>query len=522
MFAKIKCAGLFGVHGFLAETEADSGSGIPGLYLTGALSQETREAQYRVSTAAKNSGIPLKPEKVTVNLSPASRRKEGTAFDLSILMAVLRAQGVLVEKNYPAAGEALFQTHAFLGELGLDGGLKPVRGILPMADALREAGIKALVVPRENAEEALLVPGLAVLPAASIRELLGFFQAERFPYAGRPPEPVSEEPAGGPDFSEIRGQSYLKRAAEIAVSGRHNILFSGAAGSGKTMIAKRMAGIMPPLSRKEQIELTKVYSACGLLEAKLPLIKNRPFRAPHHGSSAAALLGGGNPVRPGELSLASKGILFLDELPLFRREVIEALREPLEERKVVLTRLRGVYEFPADCMIAAACNNCPCGFFPDRERCRCTPAQIRMYQGRLSRPILERIDICAEARPVRFSDIRGEGQEESSETIRARVEAVCQRQRFRFRQEERIRYNSEMTPKELDRFCRLGGEQERFIRQVFEKKGLSARTFHKVLRVARTIADMEEAAEIKTAHLAEAVQLRSFEDRLWGGAGYGG
>ncbi len=384
MFAKIKCAGLFGVHGFLAETEADSGSGIPGLYLPGALSQETREAQYRVSTAAKNSGIPLKPEKVTVNLSPASRRKEGTAFDLSILMAVLRAQGVLVEKNYPAAGEALFQTHAFLGELGLDGGLKPVRGILPMADALREAGIKALVVPRENAEEALLVPGLAVLPAASIRELLGFFQAERLPYAGRPPEPVSEEPAGGPDFSEIRGQSYLKRAAEIAVSGRHNILFSGAAGSGKTMIAKRMAGIMPPLSRKEQIELTKVYSACGLLEAKLPLIKNRPFRAPHHGSSAAALLGGGNPVRPGELSLASKGILFLDELPLFRREVIEALREPLEERKVVLTRLRGVYEFPADCMIAAACNNCPCGFFPDRERCRCTPAQIRMYQGRLS------------------------------------------------------------------------------------------------------------------------------------------
>lgn len=524
MFAKIRCAGLFGVQGFLAETEADSGTGLPGVYLTGALSPETKEAQYRVFTAIRNSGLSLKPRKVTINISPAGRKKEGTGFDLPILTAVLAASGILEEKGISERGRTLLASFAFLGELGLDGSLKPVRGVLPMTDALRRGGMKGVVVPYGNAREAALVPDILVVGVRNIQELMELFTREgslamRVPEAGQ----KSEEDREGeklPDFSDIRGQAYLKRAAEVAVSGRHNLLLSGAAGSGKTMIARRIPGIMPELTREEQIQLTKLYSICGLLPEDQPLLKRRPFRAPHHASSLPALLGGGNPVRPGEVSLSAKGVLFLDELPLFRREVIEALREPLEERRVLLTRLRGVYEFPADFSLVAACNNCPCGFYPDRKRCRCTPAQIRMYQGRLSKPILERIDICAEARPVEYGALSGERAGESSQVIRGRVEQVYEIQKHRFRDCGRTRYNSEMTPEETERFCRLTGETEELMRRIYEKKGLSLRTYHKVLRVARTLADMAGREEIGQEQLLEAVSLRSFEDRLWGGERY--
>lgn len=519
MFAKINCAGLFGVQGFHAEAEADSSAGLPGFYLTGALSQETKEAQYRVSTAIRNSGIRMSPRKVTVNLAPASKRKEGTAFDLAVAMAVLLSGEAVQRTEFPALTEDFLVKTAFLGELGLDGRLKPVLGVLPMVDALQKAGMEAVIVPKENAAEAALVPGITVYGAESLSALLSSFRDLR-------PEllqAASEEAAGAEyleadvDFSDVRGQTYLRRAAEIAVSGRHNLLLSGAAGSGKTMIAKRIPTIMPELSRKEQIELSKLYSICGLLPQDHPLMRKRPFRAPHHASTTASLLGGGNTVRPGEVSLASKGVLFLDELPLFRREAIEALREPLEERRVVITRLKGIYEFPADFCLVAACNNCPCGFYPDLSRCRCTQAQIRMYQGHLSRPILERIDICAEARPVSFEEIgRGE-RGECSERIRARVKTVYEIQRRRFADCARTRWNSEMTPSELERFCSLSEEAERFMRTVFAAKGLSVRTYHKVLRVARTIADMAGSKNLKIPHLSEAVGLRSFEDRLWGG-----
>ncbi|MDO4265914.1 MAG: YifB family Mg chelatase-like AAA ATPase [Eubacteriales bacterium] len=519
MFARIKCAGLFGVQGFFAETEADCGNGIPGFYLTGALSQETKEGQYRVSTAIKNSGIRQKPQKITVNISPAFRRKEGTAFDLSILMAVLCAQDLLPPEEYPLIADGFLNKYAFLGELGLDGGLKGVRGVLPMADMLKKSGMEGIVVPMENAGEAMLVPGLQVIGQRTVAGLLRFLRTgEREPYTKESSKSLHGE-EGCVDFSDIRGQRYLKRAAEIAVSGRHNLLLSGAAGSGKTMIARRIPTIMPELTREEQIELSKIYSICGLLPPGEALVKKRPFRAPHHVSSAAALIGGGSCVRPGEVSLASKGVLFLDELPLYRRETIEALREPLEERRVLLTRLKGVYEFPADFALVAACNNCPCGFYPDTERCRCTKAQIRMYQGRLSRPILERIDICAEALPIRFEDLKDKAASECSAEIRKRVERVYGIQRMRFRNIPGRLYNSEMTAGETEQFCRLSSETETFLREVFIKMGFSARTFHKVLRVARTIADMEGMEEIETRHISEAAALRSFENRLWGGAG---
>lgn len=519
MFAKIKTAGLFGVQGFPAEAEADYQKiGLPGFYLTGALSAETKEAQFRVMTALRNSGVQLQAAKITVNIAPASRRKEGTAYDLAILTAVLRAAGVLTAAEFPAVSGEFFETHAFLGEVGLDGSIKPVKGVLPMTDALKAAGLSGVVVPRENAAEACLVPGLSVFSAKSVAGLLKAFREGTLAEASEMPAYGGEaEETEKLDFSDVRGQAYLKRAAEIAVSGRHNILFSGTAGSGKTMIAKRLSTIMPRLSREEEIELTRIYSICGMLPEKHPLITKRPFRAPHHASSVPALLGGGNPVRPGEVSLASKGILFLDELPLFKREVIEALREPLEEKRIIVTRMRGVYEFPADFSLAAAMNNCPCGFYPDLSRCHCTRAQIRLYQGRLSKPIVERIDICAEALPVSFEALEAEGHEETSAEIRARVERVYEIQKARFADAERTRCNGEMTPAEVKRFCRLGKEETAFIRAVFRKKGLSARTYHKVLKVARTIADMDGEKDIRIRHLSEAVALRSFEERMFGG-----
>lgn len=521
MFAKIKSAGLFGVHGFLTETEADSGTGLPGVYLTGALSPETREAQFRVFTAAKNSGIRLKPQKVTINIAPASRRKEGTGFDLSILMAVLLSQEMLPEKEYPIVTEEFLRTYAFLGELGLDGSLKPVRGVLPMADALHHAGIQGLVVPKANEREAALVLGLQVVSANSIAELLHKLRGERLcGVRGEEPREDPEE-TFGVDFSEVRGQLFLKRAAEIAVSGRHNILFSGAAGSGKTMIAKRIPSIMPGLSRAEEIELSKLYSICGLLPAQEPLIRMRPFRAPHHGSTAAAILGGGNPVRPGEISLASKGVLFLDELPLFKREALEALREPMEAHKIIVTRVSGSYEFPAEFMLVAACNNCPCGFYPDRTRCRCTNAQLRLYQGRLSRPLMERFDLIVQALPVGYEALRGAGERETGESsavIRKRVEAAVKRQQARFCNAEKTRWNGEMTSAETEAYCVLSDESEAFLKEIYRKRGLSARTLGRVLRVARTISDMAGAEEIETVHLAEAVSLRAFEYGLWGGS----
>lgn len=620
MFAKIKSAGFFGIQGFLVEAEADASSGIPQFHLTGALATETREAQYRVWNAIKNSGIQLKPQKITVNLSPASVRKEGTGYDLAIAIALLCAAGELPSGMLSAC--------AFLGELGLDGAIKPVRGMLPLALTVRDAGLKALVVPAENVREASLLKELKVIGAADIGSL--FHTLRSLAFAGEKygdlwlaaakelnGRVVSEKPgavsqahtqSNMPDFSEVRGQAYLRRAAEIAASGRHNLLLSGPAGTGKTMIARRMAGILPPLLPEEKLEISKLYSVSGLLSDVCPLLETRPFRTPHHSITAAAFTGGGQSVMPGELSLASGGILFLDELPLFSRTVLESLREPMEEQKITVTRLRGSCTYPADFQLVAAQNNCPCGYFPDRARCKCTRSEIRAYLGRLSRPVIERIDICAEAMPLSFEELSGAayaaadreegsvllarmrprpgvgrtaernqncqkmqvrtaafaaqaeahsempaeqrtenaakkaeheagklllepaqrtahsrpvswtaGREdpESSATIRQRVIRVHEIQKERFQSVPGILYNSRMGLKELSRFCVLGREEQSFLREVFQKKQLSGRTYHKILKVARTIADMENEERIRTEHLIEAVSFRSIEERLF-------
>lgn len=514
MFAKINCAGLKGIDGYAVSVETTMIAGLPSFLLTGALSAETREAQYRVWNAIQNSGYLLIPQRVTINLSPADLRKDGTAYDLAIAVSVLC--------SFFSSDGAEFSSFAFFGELGLDGSVKPVRGILPLCFTAKNAGITVLFVPKENAAEASLVPGVEVYGITSLKETAGLIfggmrnaSACRYlPSEGTVP---AEDPVKQPDFSDVHGQEYLKRAAEIAISGRHNILFSGPAGTGKTMIARRMPTILPEPGREEDIEISKIYSVCGLLGERKPLLGIRPFRSPHHGISMAAFAGGGVNAMPGEISLASSGILFLDELPLFPRQVLETLRQPMEERRITVSRMKGSYTYPADFQLVAAMNNCACGFYPDRKKCTCTPAQIRAYNGHLSRPLMERIDICAEARPIRFEQLASSGDKpgESSAEIRKRVILAGQLQEERFGPDSGIRFNSRMGIREIEKYCRLGRAEESYMKEVFAVKGLSGRTYHKILKVARTIADMDGCVHIEKEHLAEAVALRSTEDALF-------
>ncbi|MBQ8933113.1 MAG: YifB family Mg chelatase-like AAA ATPase [Lachnospiraceae bacterium] len=519
MFAKINTAGLFGVEGYPVVIEADVRNGLPGMTLTGLLSTETREAQARVMNALGNSGLHPEPKKITVNFSPAGMRKEGTAYDLPIAVAVLCAYGMLKEQN--CAGTAFF------GELGLDGSLKGVRGALPLAFALKEAGFTRVVTAAENAAEAALVEDMQVFGCRDIREVMELLRRAGNGWVPAP-VPEAELPSGPsegssrPDFSDVRGQKYLKRAAEIAASGMHNLLMSGPAGTGKTMIAKRLPSILPEMTREENLEISKIYSICGLLPKGHPLLDARPFRSPHHSITEPAFAGGGVTVLPGEMSLASGGILFLDELPLFKRAVLEQLRQPLEDHKITITRMYGSCVYPADFLLVAACNNCRCGFYPDLKKCRCTRGQIQAYIGRISKPLMERIDLCAEANPLRVDEIVGKrkaDEEEASAVIRKRVEAVHALQKERYKGET-FRFNSRLGIREIEKYCVLGRSETAYLKDAFTRKGLSGRTYHKILKVARTIADMEGSERIREEHLAEAVEFRSIDDRLFGGGIY--
>ncbi len=534
LFQKVYSAGLWGITGFLVSVEADVHDGLPGFQMTGNLSQETREGQERVRTALKNAGFRLPAKKIVVNLSPADVRKEGTAYDLAVGAAVLGAFGLL---DADGLRDALI-----LGELGLDGTVKPVRGILPIVSLAREKGICRCLLPENNVREGGLVDGMQIVPVSNIRQLADMLGCARFsgadPFASSVPlrrgasggrtdervavplqesewEETEQTPEYAVDFSDLNGQKLLRRATEIAVAGRHNILYIGPAGSGKTMAAMRIPTIMPPLGREESLEISKIYSICGLLPAASPLIRERPFRSPHHTITPAALAGGGASPRPGEISLASGGVLFLDELPEFSVKAIEVLRQPLEDRKVRISRLHRICTFPADTVLAAACNPCPCGFYPDRSRCRCSEWQVRRYLGRISKPILDRIDITVEASPVSYEELRQKGDNESSAQIRSRVVRVLDLQARRFAGREKIRFNGEMSAKEIEEFCPLDQEGEDYLREIYEKLHLSARGCHKLLKVARTIADLDGEEQIGRIHLCEAAGYRSLESKYW-------
>lgn len=512
MFVKVNSAGICGVSGQIVSTEADVGDGLPGFVMVGYLASEVREAQDRVRTALKNSGFRLPARKITVNLSPADLRKEGTAYDLAIAVAVLGAYGL---SDMRAVSGSLV-----VGELGLDGRVKPVGGVMSMVMAAREAGLTRCYLPEENVKEGLVVERMEIVGVGSLARMAGILAApESVRPAVQPGEQTwrEEEGAYDVDYREVNGQRFLRRAAEVAAAGMHNLLLGGPAGTGKTMIARRLPTILPSLSREENIEISRIYSIRGMLPPDMPLINRRPFRSPHHTITPQALTGGGRPVRPGELSLASGGVLFLDELTLFHKAALEILRQPLEEQRVIVNRVRGAYEFPADFMLCAAFNPCPCGFYPDRSRCSCTEAQIRQYLGRLSRPIVERFDICAEASPVSFEELWGqEKKNEDSASIRKRVERARKIQAKRF-DGTGIRFNSRMGKRQLERWCVLEPEAERFMERVYQAQGMSARTFHKTLKVSRTIADLEGGGPIQKRHLAEAVGYRGLEEKLWKG-----
>lgn len=507
MFSKVYSGGLQGIDGYVVQVEADVSDGLPGFHMVGYLSSEVREAEERVRTAIKNSGFRLPVKKVTVNLSPANVRKEGTACDLSVAIAVLTAYGVVEPSALKGA--------AFLGELGLDGSIKPVRGVLPIVLSMDQAGLRRCFLPEENVKEGLAVETVDIIKARNLSELVGLINRADFVREEITPDADETEPVYPVDFSEVNGQLLVRRATEVAAAGKHNILYIGPPGSGKSMIAQRIPSIMPRFSKEEQLEASKVYSICGMLPAGRSLLPTRPFRAPHHTISVQALTGGGRVPRPGEISLASTGVLFLDELSEFQKKTLETLRQPLEEHKITVSRMRGSFDFPAHFMLAAATNPCPCGFYPDRNRCSCTELQVNRYLGKISRPLLDRIDICVEAAPVSYSDIRQDRKNESSSEIRQRVEQARQIQKERFK-DSGIYFNSEMGSREIREYCGLRPEDDRFLQQVFKHMGLSVRGCHKILKVARTAADLAGEKQISREHLSEAVGYRSLEEKYWG------
>lgn len=510
MFSKIKSCGIRGVEGYPVTVEADLSDGLPGFIMVGYLSEEVREAQERVRSALRNSGFFLPPKKITVNLSPADIRKEGTAFDLAIAVAVLCCQGEIE----PAETEH----SAFIGELGLDGEIKPVKGVLSRVSAAMESGIRRCFVPEDNAAEGTVVRNMEIVAVRHIKEVAELMKDPKRIRVRQFDEAIfraDENAAGGLDFSEISGQQTVKRASEVAAAGMHSILFIGPAGTGKTMAARRLSTILPPITLEESIEVSKVYSICGLLPAARPLLTARPFRCPHHSVTAQALVGGGRNPKPGELSLADHGVLFLDELAEFPGRILDLLRQPMEEGKITVARLNGAVEFPAETMLAAAMNPCKCGYYPDRGRCICTETQIRRYLSSISGPFLDRLDIGVEVPAVSCGELENGGNGESSASMRERVLAARQMQAERFKDSE-TEFNSRMTKEEIKEFCGLSAADAAFLKAVYQKYGFSARTYEKLLKTARTAADLDGKRQIGRQHLSEAVSYRSFEKKYWG------
>ncbi len=510
MFAKVLSAAVLGIDAYIVDVEAHIERQLPKFTIVGLPEGAVKESKERVNGAIKNSNFKFPEKRITINLAPADIKKEGSGFDLPIAMGILTALGHV--------NPELLQKYLILGELSLDGTLRPVKGVLPITMAAQKAGVKGIILPLENAKEAAISKKVDVYPMSSLKETVDFFNHKSQPksYEVNIEEVFLNSRHYKLDFSDVKGQEHVKRALEVAAAGGHNILMVGPPGSGKTMLAKRFPTILPDLTLEEALETTKIHSVAGLLPADTALIATRPFRSPHHTISDAGLIGGGHVPKPGEVSLANHGVLFLDELPEFKKNVLEVMRQPLEDGKVTISRAALSLTYPAEFMLAAAMNPCPCGFHTDpNNECSCTPPQIQKYLARISGPLLDRIDIQIEVPAVRYKELSSEINGESSDSIRRRVKHARLIQQNRFNAIPHLFNNARMESKEIRQYCKIDSTGEELLKMAITKLGLSARAYDRILKVSRTIADIEGAADIRPEFVSEAIQYRSL-DRVFG------